>query len=552
MSGRHRRANVRGHGGGHRWRRIAPVTVAAVAASAGIAFLLYAAGVHAAAAISDGASVALEGQAIGNGHVLLHGWALSYDSFWTLDALFYALASVFVGIRPSLLFAVPAIIATAAIVIGVFMAREGRRGSAAVAAGATVVVLLALPTHSFASFLVRGPFHVVTAMYALLAFAGLRRPRLGWGWVISVVFLTLGMLGDLQTLFYGVVPIFLAGTVAMLRERTWRGGLVTSSAAVACLPLTVVLRKIAKLFGAFTIGPANPLASVHQMLTNTTHVVSYGLELIGASSTHLGTGGVPGPLQAVHVVPAVLMTVSIVWALILLVRGAIVGLPLPPTSIAPVPTDGALGVRSEYWHLDDMLLIATFGSAASFVFLSLNDDFEYSRYLITGMIFAAILAGRMVGRYWSELAVPKLSRLVTVLGILTALSLVSCVGFTLVQAVPTQPALELGTWLEANHLTAGVGDYWSASITTVETSDHVKIRPVVLGAQGLLVRFLRESAANWYAGKRFQFFVYNLAMPWGSDNSTTATKTWGAPAHTYAVGTYSVLVWKSPFVVQEP
>ena len=438
------------------------------------------------------------------------------------------------------------------IVVGVIMAREGRRSVAAVAGGATVVVLLAFPTHSFASFLVRGPFHVVTGLYALPAFAGLRRPRLGLGWVMAVVFLTLGMLGDLQTLFYGVVPIFLAGIVAMLRERTIRGGLITSSAAIVCLPLTVVLRKIAKFFGAFTIGPANPLASLHQMFTNTTHVFSYGLELIGTSSTHLGTGGVPGLLQAVHVVPAVLMTVSIVWALILLIRGAIGGPPRPQTTPAATPTAGAPRQQSEYWRLDDMLLIATFGSAASFVFLSLTDDFEYSRYLVTGIIFAAILAGRTVGRYWSWLADRKLSMLAAALGIVIALSLVSCLGFNLAQAVPTQPAQELGTWLEANHLTAGVGDYWSASITSVEMSNRVKIRPVVLGPQGVLVRFMRESAASWYEGQRFQFFVYNLAMPWGSDNLTTATKTWGTPARTYTVGTYSILVWNAPIVVQEP
>ena len=109
MSARLQGTDARGHGGRYRWRRNSLSAVAAVAASVGVVFVLYAAGVHAAAAISDGASVALEGQAIGNGHVLLHGWALSYDSFWTLDALFYTLASVLVGIRPSLLFAVPAI-----------------------------------------------------------------------------------------------------------------------------------------------------------------------------------------------------------------------------------------------------------------------------------------------------------------------------------------------------------------------------------------------------------------------------------------------------------
>ncbi len=514
---------------------------------------------------------------MGSGHVLLHGWALSYDSFWTLDAPFYALASVIVGIRPSLLFAVPAIIATAVIVFGAIMAREGRRGAAAVAGSLTVVALLAFPTHAFASFFVRGPFHVATALFSLFAFAGLRRPRWGWGWAVSVVFLTLGMLGDLQILFYGVAPIFLAGIATMMRERKLRNGIIMSSAAIAALPLTVISRKTFEFFGAFTIGPANPLASFHQMLINVTHSGTYSLELIGASSSHLGTGGVPGALQMVHIVPALLMAACLVLELVFLVRGVVGVLQRPnplPASVPPAGTPASESARNgvslttprysrlrmsvssesegESWRIDYMLLIATAGSCASFVFLSVTNDFEYSRYLVTGVIFAAILTGRLVGRYWSQFVRSGISRLVTALGIAATVLIISCVGFTLAQPVPAQPAAELGSWLQANHLTNGVGDYWSASIVTVDTKNQVKVRPVVIGDDGSLVRFMRESAASWYESRTFQFFVYNLAMPWGSDNATTATKTWGVPAHTFIVGTYRILTWNAPIVVQAP
>ena len=122
-------------------------------------------------------------------------------------------------------------------------------------------------------------------------------------------------------------------------------------------------------------------------------------------------------------------------------------------------------------------------------------------------------------------------------------------GYTFAQAVPIQSAAGLGTWLEANHLTNGVGDYWSSSITTVETKGDVTVRPVVM-INSVLVRYSRESAASWYQDQKFQFFVYNLAMPWGSDNTQTATKTWGTPERTFVVGTYRVLVWNKPVVVQ--
>ena len=56
----------------------------------GVALLLawmYAVTVHAnsAAVNSDGATVILQGRAVASGNVLLHGWILSLDSWWTLD-----------------------------------------------------------------------------------------------------------------------------------------------------------------------------------------------------------------------------------------------------------------------------------------------------------------------------------------------------------------------------------------------------------------------------------------------------------------------------------
>jgi hypothetical protein len=37
-----------------------------------------------------------------------------------------------------------------------------------------------------------------------------------------------------------------------------------------------------------------------------------------------------------------------------------------------------------------------------------------------------------------------------------------------------------GAWLTANHLTSGIGDYWTANVTTVATSSRVEVRPVNL------------------------------------------------------------------------
>src|SRR5208283_1980905 len=103
------------------------VTVLAVAAVVGLFVLLYAVSEHAGPGGSDGATVVLEGQAIAHGNILLRGWSMSLDSFWTIDALWYLVVGLLWGVQPALIHAVPALIATAVIVMAVLMAVEERR-----------------------------------------------------------------------------------------------------------------------------------------------------------------------------------------------------------------------------------------------------------------------------------------------------------------------------------------------------------------------------------------------------------------------------------------
>ena len=181
--------------------------------------LLDALAAHDVLANSDSATVALEGQSLTHGNLTLSGWSLSLDSFWTVDALFYALGSALIGFTPALVHAVPAVIALLVICLGIIAARLGlpRRGS--LVAGGVVVALLGLPSHTLATFFLQGPWRIATALWCLAAFVALSRGGFGWRFVIAVVFLAAGLLGDLQTVGMGVAPVALAGLVAAARTR---------------------------------------------------------------------------------------------------------------------------------------------------------------------------------------------------------------------------------------------------------------------------------------------------------------------------------------------
>ena len=127
------------------------------------------------------------------------------------------------------------------------------------------------------------------------------------------------------------------------------------------------------------------------------------------------------------------------------------------------------------------------------------------------------------------------------LALVTALA--AAFGFTLAAPMPRQPYAQLDRFLEARQLVVGIGDYWSASITTVATSGVVTVRPVITTPAGRVVRYQRQSAVTWYTNQPFEFLVYDTARPWGGIDATTASLTFGRVARTYVVGPYRVLVW---------
>jgi len=499
-----------------------------------VAFLLLdAASRHFVAGNSDGATVVLEGQSLAKGHLLLHGWSLSLDSFWSVDAIFYGLGVLVVGVRASLLNVVPAIIAALVVCIGMKMARDNRAGLSAYVGPAIVFVVLAFPTPTMAYFFVQGPLHVATALWCLGAFFLLSLNRLGWSWALAVVLLAAGILGDLQTIALGVAPVFLAGLLAMARRRNWRAGINALGAALSSIVLAVILRAVATAIGTFSVGKINPLAPAPEMRENLRLLASRAIGLLGIGNLPGGLVPEPTIVQVLYVVALVVFVSGILVALYQLIRAIIEG---------PRAEKDA----REPWRLDDMLVIAFIVDLVAFVALAYSTDATFARYLTAGIIFGTILAARTMGQLVGNLRSAHLSRAIAIAGVVLAVGFAASFGFSFTLQAPGQTATPLGAFLASHQLNDGVGDYWSSSIVTVETGGTVDVRPVICDDAGVLVRYNVQSEGSWYKGKAFHFLVYNLAVPWGNVDTACATTTFGPPTETYSVGTYRVLLWNHP------
>ncbi len=539
-----RRPPVRAHAAPRRrgrrpdWGRLSGA-VTVVALFCGVTLVLYLASLHANAAGSDGATVAREGASLTH-NPFLHNWQLSLDSFWSVDVPFYALGYVVIGLRPVLMYLIPAVIAACAVVAGALAAREGRRGVAGLVGAGTVVAILALPSHALAQYYLKGPYHVGTALFALVAFICLRRARLGAAWAVAVALLAAGMLGDLMEVAYGVVPVLLAGFVSMVRERRLRNGGVVSAAALASVVLALAVHLLLKGLSGFSIAPANPSAKGHQIALNLHRVFGLAARLVGPLSSLYGAGGVPTGLQDVRAVTAAVLVLGFVAGLVGLFVGLVRGARSVGDSASPQP-----------WRLDDMLLIATVGPAVTFVILALNASTAWGRYLTASFIFAAVLAGRFAGRLYDWLR-PRLARAALgVVGLAVAACMAAGVGYTLQWKVPAQPAAVLAHWLVAHHFKVGLADYWSSNITTVEADGKVLVRPVHTD-YGVLAEMERQVNRDWYRGVRFQFFAFDVGRPWSSSYYSSALATWGVPSHEYRVGGYEVLTWPREITTHPP
>jgi hypothetical protein len=505
---------------------------------------LYVSSVHASPGNSDGATVILEGQAMRGGNLSLNHWALSLDSFWLVDVLLYAVAVLVGGVHPQLLHLVPSVVAAAVICLGAWIAQRGHGRWAGVPAAGTVIVMLGLPTHAFAAFFLLGPLHVTTTLWCLIAFTALRRARFGLGWALAIVMLAAGMLGDLQTVALGVAPIALAGVVTTLRRREWRAGAPAVSAAICSVALAEIVRHLARVIGTFTIAPANPRASFHQMLQNIHHVITYGAALEGVGYHPFGSQAVPLVLELAHGVGLLLGLAAVVVALVSLVRSSVTSDRLSQL------TDEELAIRSESAWFEDVLAFAFIGGCAVFVWLSFSASGAFGRYLSSAVIFGSILAARLVGRIAERLTSTGPGAAMSAAALFVSAGYIATFATTVTAAPVRQPAVALATYLKSHHLTHGIGDYWSSSIVTVESSAAVVIRPVIALPGGThLARYMRQTSSEWYDG-RFEFLVYNASAPWGSVGAQSAEASFGPPQHIAKVGTYRVLTWAHQLTIE--
>jgi hypothetical protein len=515
-------------------RRVLTLGVAALGFAAVVA-LLYNVARRAIVAESDMATLVLEARSVLDGHLMLGGWRMLYDSFWTVEVPFYAIGVLVAGTNSVLLYLVPAVLAALLLAAAVMIARQGRRGGPAIAAVATVVALVGLPSNTWAVLLLHAGWHVGTMLWCLIAFAALRSGRWGVGWWVAVLFLTAGMLGDLQTLALGLGPVALAGMVASARTRRWLAGAPALTAALAGFAGWWVIHTAATAWGGYQTGNINLHATPDQMHANVRNLSDWMPQIFGTGTGSWGNTGVPEALGLVRYAALAAVAVAVVLALASILMGLVTGNPGRPGT-------------DQSWRIDDVLVLACLADLAFYVYAAQTSDPAYQRYLSPFVVFGAVLAGRTAGRVAQRLRPGALRRGLAIAGVTVMAVFGTSLAITSTQPAPPITGADLSAFLADHGLTNGLGTYWPASMTTVASGGTIAVRPVI-AYNGKVVRYDRQATSDWYAGQQFQFLVFDTANPWGDVDETSATATFGPFANSYRFGSYEVLTWTTPITV---
>ena len=530
-----------------------------VAGFAGVAVVLFVAYLRLSrtyAATSDGADQALQSWDMLHGNLLLHGWTIADVTYYTTEVPEYVLVEVFRGLRADVVHIAGAATYTLLVLAVGLLARgraTGREGLVRLLVGAGI--MLAPQFGNATHLLLSQPDHLGTQLPLLLVFLMLdRAPRRWYVPVAAGVVLTWVIVADRVALLTAAVPlVVVCGArvlLAVVRRRKslasqWYELSLVAASVLSYAAATLAVRLIGDLHG-YQITPVASarLAMVHTFPRRFVVALEGILNMYGGDFFHISQNSPFGPslgglplaagvaLAAVHLVGLALAA----WGFFRAFRHFFD----PADLVSPV--------------LATAIVVNVAAYSVSIVSARVWD----AREIVAVLPFGAVLAGRMVAGTLGRARLGRV-RLTPVLtgglaGVLACY--LAALGYGAAQSPVADNEQAVIPWLEAHHLTSGIGTYAEANLLTLDSGGRVAVREVAWRPGGDAPRSF-ESKASWYDPRQSyaNFILTNSADQWTLDGggphrlisliprSAIAALHAGPPAHVYHYKTFTIMVW---------
>ena len=473
---------------------------------------------------SDGAGQALQAWDMLHGNLLLHGWSLGDVSYYTTELPQYMLVEFLHGLNAGVVHVAAAMTYTLATLLAVLLAKGNSTGRQAIVRMLIAVgIMLAPQLASGVNILISSPDHIGTSVPVMVVWLILDHARPRWYVpVIAGVFLGWAEVADMLVLYIGVLPLAGVCTIRVYRavavERkplaSQRYDMALAAAAlVGAAAAALALRVIHAHGGFYMPAPDAQFVQGGTALVRNLGITVEGLLLLGGADFLGLRPTASNVFTMLHVVGVFLAA----WGTWLAARRFL--------------RDRDLVAQ--------LLVMGVAINLAVYVLSTRANVVTQTREIAPVLPFGAALAGRLLaGRLEAAKLMPLL--LVVLLGYLAGLA------HEISQPSAAAPNQQLTSWLLARHLHTGLSGYWESNIVTLTSGDRVQIRQVKPRG-GRLVPSTYESKSDWYDPSRntadFVVLSRGVAGYPGFSSERAVLATFGQPAQTYHVGSYTILVW---------
>jgi hypothetical protein len=478
---------------------------------------------------SDQASSVLEGWAMAHGNVLLSGWTLPADSFFTDKLPLLALLARFQGLTAAVEYEAAGLLGAGVVLAGIWLAGGRLRGRTRAVALLVTGALLAsqtllLPEASGGSspagvLMPAGTDHAASLLLLLvacLALQGTTRSR-AW-WAVVGLALAAASIGDPLAAVVGGGALAGVGGLDLAwgrRDGTRRDILVIGVGVASAMAAPVAWWGIQRL-GGFTAAP---------LLGG-----GYGLPPPVSSLSHnLGVGG--QALLTLFGADFLSRPAGLAWVSVLL---HLCGLALVVTILAFL-------LRPRRWLGLDLvsrvLALGMLADAAAYIVGQQATDLTSARFLLPFLGFGAVLAGRE--------GVPRLMALRPPLWLGPVALGAAYAGVFAAGAVTAQPApaplTAVTAWLSEHGATKGLGTYWDANVVTVATQGAITVRAVNT-MSGSLTPYRWHTTAAWY-DTRLESATFVLLEASDTSDRAVVEASLGPPSEITQVAGTTIMVW---------
>jgi hypothetical protein len=469
---------------------------------------------------SDNACILLQAHEVAGGNLALRGWALSNCSFYP-EISFYAVAMLINHSPSALSRELPPIVYALIVMFALWLTGLGSGNPPSYAGYAITFILIGLPTNLQHLYIAPGT-HMSTmllifAALVALSFTEETSARAPAAYIAYTALLAFAVFGDLFALYFAAIPI------ALVTAYRWVRGLFSQTRELIALAATVAAVLIAdgairliRAIGGFRLVPVEPhfvaLKALHSNISAT----------IGGITSLCGID----PAQAASPLGAILFlarSAGLAFILGCCIYSAYRSLRGTETRTTAIVTASALVTAIGYLSNNAVIGLTT------------------ARYLIPFVLYGAILAGRVAGT-----VIRPTKLFYAAIGLISVAYLF---GFVRLMSQPTaipQREETLAQWLYQRGLVLGYGDYWHASIVTLESDGKVKIRAISFA--GRLYPYLWESKSEWYSGDpgtpapNFVVIEEQKKML-AFHEAISAMLTLGRPSKAYQFEGYTIMVW---------